>query len=143
MESLINFEYNLLEIEIQNLENEIHRLTRKPYKIRNRANPIQTYSENEFRRRFRLSKDSVRYLYSLIGAELEPIVSRENFTISGLDKFLMTLRYYATSSFHLATADFYGVSESSVCNIVPVVSERIAVLRERFIFRVAGMPCIK
>lgn len=160
MDNLINFENDVLEAQIQHLENEIHRLTsiKKPYKIRARPNPMQIYSENEFRRRFRLSKATVQYLYSLIGAELEPLVTRENFTISGLDKILITLRYYATASFLLVTADFYGVSESSVCNIVPVVSEKIAALRERFIqmptttheietnkrdfFGVAGMPCI-
>lgn len=56
------------------------------------------------------------------------------------------------------TADFYGVSESSVCTIVPIVSDKIAALREKFIkmpatneeiertkrefFAVAGMPAI-
>lgn len=89
---------------------------------------------------------------------MEPRVSRENFTISGMDKILITLRYYATGTFQLCTADFYGVSESSVCNIVPAVSDRIATLREHFIkmptadleiektkkdfFKIAGMPAV-
>ncbi|XP_055307749.1 putative nuclease HARBI1, partial [Sitodiplosis mosellana] len=119
---------------------------------------MNIYSESEFRRRFRLSKDSVRYLYDLIGAELDPLKSRDGFTISGLDKILLTSRYYATASFHIATADFYGVSESSACNIVPIVSDKIAALRAQFIqmpvvddeieqnkcdfFSVAGMPGI-
>lgn len=160
MENLIDFEYDMLEAEVQHLESEINQLTsiRRPYTIRARTNPMEIYSEIEFRRRFRLSKATVQYLYSLIGTELEPIATRENFTISGLNKILITLRYYVTASFFLVTADFFGVSESSVCNIVPVVSEKIAALSERFIgmpatddeidankhnfFRVAGMPCI-
>lgn len=100
----------------------------------------------------------MRFLYSLIGEELEPLVFRENFTINGIDKILIALRYYATASFYLGMADFYGVSESSVCKIVHLVSEKIAALREQFIqmpatddeiesskrnfFRVAGMPCV-
>lgn len=160
MENLINIENEMLQVEFDRLEDEIQRLasTKKPYTIRARTDPMQIYSENEFRRRFRLPKDAVQYLYNLIGAELEPLVTRPGFTISGLDKILLTLRYYATASFNLVTADFYGVSESSVCNIVPAVSDKIAALRERFIrmpatddeieqnkrafFNVAGMPAI-
>lgn len=37
------------------------------------------------------------------------------------------------ASFQQVTADFYGISESSVCNILPVVSEKIAHLRQNFI----------
>lgn len=91
---------------------------------------MEIYSENEFRRRFRLSKTTVLYLYSLIGADLELLVTRDNFTISGLEKILITLRYYATASFYLVTADFFGVSESSVCNIVPIVRENCRFMRK-------------
>ncbi|XP_031637843.1 putative nuclease HARBI1 [Contarinia nasturtii] len=119
---------------------------------------MDTFTDNEFRRRFRLSKNTVQYLYTLIGDGLEPLVTRTGFTLSGLDKILITLRYYASASYNLVTADFYGVSETSVRNIIPVVSDKIAALRERFIrmptddleidetkrafFRVAGMPTI-
>ena len=98
---------------------------------------------------------SVNHLYDLIGADLEPLITRESFTISGLDKILIALIYYASASYHVVTGDFYGVSESSVCNIIPIVSDKIASLSQRFIqmpgsnaeleqafFRIAGMPCI-
>lgn len=160
MENLLNIENERLQAEIDRLEDEIQTIqsARKPYTIRARPDPMLIYSDNEFRRRFRLTKDAVRYLYNLIGAELEPIVERPGFTISGLDKILITLRYYATANYFLVTADFYGVSESSVCSIIPVVSDKIAKLRARFIqmpttdeaiernkrdfFSVAGMPAI-
>lgn len=111
MDNLLNIENDILEAEVQDLENEIHTLAsnRKPYTIQARPNPMQMYTENEFRRRFRLSKASVQFLYSLIGAELEPVAFRENFTISGIDKILITLRYYATASFYLVNADFYWI----------------------------------
>lgn len=132
MDNLINFEYDVLDAEVHDLENELHQLTsiRKPYTIRARLNPMEIYSENEFRRLFRLSKTTVLYLYSLIGADLELLVTRDNFTISGLEKILITLRYYATASFYLVTADFFGVSESSVCNIVPIVRENCRFMRK-------------
>lgn len=158
MDDLIDIEMDILQNEIEELENEIRVVTRKPYTIRNRLNPLEMYTDDEFRRRFRLSKSTALYLYDLIGLELEPIVPRPGFTISGLDKILITLRYFATANFHLASADFFGVSESSVCNIIPIVCDKIASLRERFIrmpitdaeiernkrdfFRVAGMPAV-
>lgn len=128
-------EIDLLQEEIDSLENEIALLTRnrKPYRIQVRRDPFTEYTDHEFRRRFRLTKDTVQYLYSLIGAELEPLKICPGFTISAMEKILVTLRYYATDSFHLVTADFHGVSESSICNIVPVVSNKIASLRSRFI----------
>lgn len=160
MNDFLDFEAALLQEEFDHLENQIQEIeyARKAYTIRPRLDPMQVYNENEFRRRFRLPKDTVRFLYNLIGAELEPKVERPGFTISGMDKILITLRYYATASYHMVSGDFYGVSESSVCRIVPRVSDMIAALRERFIqmpttaaeieenkrdfFNVAGMPSI-
>ena len=150
----------LAQIEIDNIENEINELTsnRKVYTVQTRLNPMQKYNDENFRKRFRLTKSSVIYLHSLIGADLEPIKTRVGFTLSALDKILITLRYYATACFQQVAADFYGVVESTVCKIVPIVSDKIASLRATFIhmpttddemdqtkqdfFRVAGMPAI-
>lgn len=133
MDDLINMEVELQE-EVYNLEQECELLQeRREYKIQTRRNPFDQYTEEEFLRRFRLTKTTVRYLYDLIGADLEPLIARESFTISGLDKILITLRYYASASFHVVSADFYGVSESSVCYIIPLVSNKIAPLSRRFI----------
>lgn len=161
MNVLFNIEFDVLQSEFDRLERDISIYSpsyHRPYKIQKRLNPMDEYTEEEFRRRYRLSKGSVKQLYQLIGFDLEPLVARDNFTISGLDKILITLRYYATASFFRVSADCYGVSESSVCNIVPKVSEKIAALRNQFIkmpstdaeihqkkvdfFRVAGMPYI-
>lgn len=159
MEHLFRFA-DLIQQELDDIENQIADLEipRKPYTVKPRLDPMQEYSDDEFRRRFRLTKRSVIYLHSLIGHHLEPTASRNGFTLSGMDKILITLRYYASASFHVVSADFYGVAESTVCRIVPIVSDRIASLRERFIrmpntndelaqnkqefFHVAGMPGI-
>lgn len=160
MNEFLGIENDILQAEVDDLDRQILmlRTVKKPYKIRKRLQPFVEFSESEFKRRFRLSKDSVHYLYALIGTSLEPLKFRENFTISGMDKILITLRYFATASFHIVSGDFYGISESSVCNIIPIVSEKIASLRSRFIkmpttdeeleqkkiefFRIAGMPSI-
>lgn len=124
--------------EIENIENQIAELqtTRKPYIVQTRLNPMRDYSDDQFRCRFRLTKESVVYLNSLIREHLEPKTTRNQFTLSAIDKILITLRYYATGCFRIVTADFYGVSETTICRIVPMVSYRIAALRQKFI----GMP---
>lgn len=157
----LNNIHNALQEEIDRIEAEIGifiQPNRKLYTVRKRLNAFDELSDEEFRRRFRLSKITVNELYSLIGEQLEPQTLREHFNISGMDKILITLRYYATACFQLVCADFYGVSESSVCKIIPVVSDKIASLRDIFIkmphsdadieqkkrefFRVAGISCI-
>lgn len=92
MQSLINliedFElYNLLnQIDninnfrniriVEMLEHNNVQIPRK-YRIKKRVNPIQDYDENEFKHRFRFSKNEVKYLYDLIDGQstLEPIVN--------------------------------------------------------------------
>lgn len=64
---------------------------------------------------------------------MEPKITRVGFTLSALDKILITLRYYATACFQVVAADFYGVAVSTICRIIPIVSEKIAALRTRFI----------
>lgn len=124
-----------IQDEIDYIENQIADLqtTRNVYTVQPRLNPMQDYSDETFQKRFRLAKRSVIYLHSLIGADLEPIKTRIGFTLSALDKILITLRYYATACFQQVSADFYGVSVSTVCRIVPIVSDKISSLRERFI----------
>lgn len=149
-----------IQNEIENIENQIADLQtpRKPYTVQPRLNPLRDYSDAEFRKRFRLTKTLVVFLHSLIGEDLEPKTTRHEFTLSAIDKILITLRYYATACFQLVAADFYGISESTVCRIVPIVSDKIAALRNRYIrmpttdlqleqkkqdfFSVAGMPSI-
>lgn len=157
----LNDLHNLLQEEIDRIERQIGVLlqpNRKVYTVKNRLNAFEDLNEEEFRRRFRLSKDTVRELHSLIGEQLEQITVREQFNLTAMDKILIALRYYATASFQLVCADFYGVSETTVGKIIPVVSAKIAALRESFIkmprsdeeieqkklefFRLAGMPCI-
>lgn len=134
MENLLRLN-ELIQNEIDDIENEIAELQtpRKPYTVQARLNPMIEYSDDEFRRRFRLTKETVIFLHSLIGEELEPTATRNDFTLNAIDKILITLRYFATASFQLVTADFYGVSETTVGRIVPIVSDKIAALRPRFI----------
>lgn len=149
-----------IQNEIENIEYQIADLQtpRKQYTVQPRLHPFQDFNDDQFRKRFRLTKGAVIYLHSIIGEDLEPKSTRPEFTLCAIDKILITLRYYATACYHLVAADFYGVSESTVCRIVPIVSDKFAALCSRFIrmpttneeleekkrdfFLVAGMPGI-
>lgn len=133
MDALLNSIHDFAQIEIDRLEVEVEKLKREPYNVAIRSNPMEEYSDEQFRRRFRLTKEAVQYLNSLIGDKLEPKKSRENFTITPLQKILITLRYFATACIHQVIGDFIGVSESSVCKIIPIVAEQIAALCPQFI----------
>lgn len=124
-----------IQNEIDDIENQIFELQtqKKAYVVRKRLNAFEEYSDEDFQKRFRLSKAAVNYLHSLIKNDLEPETTRIGFTLSAMDKILITLRYYATASFHRVSSDCFGVSESIVCRIVPMVSDKIAALREQFI----------
>lgn len=49
---------------------------RRKYTVRNRIDPFQEYDDDEFKRRYRLSKEQVNNLYELIDGRntLEPMV---------------------------------------------------------------------
>ncbi|KAF4528890.1 hypothetical protein B566_EDAN017333 [Ephemera danica] len=51
-----------------------------------------------------------------------------------LQKVLITLRFYATGSFHIVTGDLLRVSAASACRCVRIVSSATAQLKNHFIF---------
>lgn len=68
-----NNSFNIRLIE-EVLNENIH--LRREYHIKERLNPFEKYDENEFRRRFRFTKNEVQQLYNSIDGDntLEPQV---------------------------------------------------------------------
>ena len=67
--------------------------------IRDMENPLETYTEQQFKRRFRFDKFTVVNI-------LVPLIERVNINhrglpISPLMKMLVALRFYATASFQV------------------------------------------
>lgn len=61
-------------------------------------------------------------------------VVRERFTIPGITRLLVALRFYAVGCFLLPLGDMFGISKSSACDIITEVSYLIASkLRDRYI----------
>lgn len=108
---------------------------RRKYHVRRRINPFEEFEEEEFKRRFRFSKAAVREIYNEInGSEtLEPKVDRSPFTINGMTKLVIALRFYAVQPFYEALADMFGISKSLIETIIEEVSYLISRLRERYI----------
>lgn len=109
---------------------------KRKYTVQTRIDPFQIYDEVEFKRRYRLTKAQVNTVYNLIDGDrtLESLIVRENFTIDGMTKLLVALRFYAVGCFAEPLADMFGISKSSSTAIVTEVSFLISYkLKERFI----------
>lgn len=130
---------------------------KRKYKVQTRIYPFEIYDDNKFGERYRMSKNQVMELFHLIDGvnTLEPMViiikeeyilslsknvflrlkvTRDGFTIPGINKLLIALRFYAVGSFLSSVGDMFGVSKSSVCDVVAEVSFLIAMkLKDRFI----------
>lgn len=124
--------------------------------IRDRFNPFDTYSEEEFRARFRLSKSSFRIFVDKLQFPSNSSDLRNN-PIPLEIQFFIALRFFATGSFQLTDGDLFGVHQTSVGRIVHRMSSLIAALRPEFIsfphsderrhlmsdfFKISGFPCV-
>lgn len=107
----------------------------RKYHVRRRIDPFEEFDDQEFERRFRISKTGVKEIYDQINGNetLEPKFDRSPFTISGMVKLAIALRFYAVNPFYEALADMFGISKSLVETIIEEVSFLISRLRERFI----------
>ncbi|KAJ9577590.1 hypothetical protein L9F63_005857, partial [Diploptera punctata] len=77
-----------------------------------RRNPFEEFSEEQFRRRFRFSKESAFALAEV----LRPNQQRVTLQV------LNILRFHATGAFHNVNADTVGVHETTVCRTVRAMS---------------------
>lgn len=91
---------------------------RLPRVIRDRTDPFNSLSELEFKSRFRLTKGTVMHLLHQIGENIEPNTNR-NKSLSAMQQILMTLRFYATGTFHQVVGDTLGgVHKSTVSRTI-------------------------
>ncbi|XP_069687300.1 putative nuclease HARBI1 [Periplaneta americana] len=97
-----------------------------------RRNDFENLREEEFLKRYRLSKTVVGKVVEEIQERLEYPTNR-NIPLSPMQQILITLRFYATGSFHLMVGDNAGISKSTVSRIVSKVSAAIASMRRRYV----------
>ena len=75
-----------------------NRHRRRPRIFKRRLNPLEENTEEEIRRRYRLSRALIEILYDKIGFDLEPQTNR-NRSIPAINKICCAFRYYASGSF--------------------------------------------
>lgn len=100
------------DIEIIDLLRQGRRVIRMPRVLRIRFDPFHVYNDKQFLQRFRFSKEGVLALENMFKDELETINRGHNLT--PLQQILVTLRFMATGSFQVVSADLMGVSITSV-----------------------------
>ncbi|KAI4465993.1 hypothetical protein MML48_3g00015527 [Holotrichia oblita] len=105
---------------------------RKPYTVRPRTDNMNVWDDNEFVRRFRLSKASVRNILQQIEQQLVPRV-RKRHNVEPLQQILLALRFLATGNFYISVADFGGLHKSTVARIIRNVIYAIARLRRNYL----------
>ncbi|XP_054260198.1 putative nuclease HARBI1 [Macrosteles quadrilineatus] len=103
---------------------------RIPGRYRN-FNPLNDLSEEEFRDRFRLSKDAVNELIELLTPRLRAPDPRGPHGIPIWKKVLIALRFFAVGSFHRETGDLLDCGESTACQIVHKVALAICLELKR------------
>ncbi|KAJ8915344.1 hypothetical protein NQ315_008231 [Exocentrus adspersus] len=118
MENIIGIEEDIV------LDNDIVNITH--------INNLDIWDEDEFIRRFRVSKRTTADILEQI-EHLLTHRSNRNQAVSPLQQLLLTLRFFATGSFYITVADFGGVHKSTVGKIVQRVVHALATLRPNYI----------
>ncbi|XP_067131306.1 putative nuclease HARBI1 [Centruroides vittatus] len=83
--------------------------------MRDRNNPMEIYSEDEFRIRYRFSKSGFVRILNRIGDEIKQLDGR-GLPLTTEQQLLTALQFYATRSYQRVAGDLIGVHVSTVCS---------------------------
>lgn len=100
--------------------------------IRCRRNPLEMFSDKEFKMRYRFDKNTVKFLCETISANLAPVIYYKH-TLSVLEQIFIALRFYATGTFQVVIGDDINVHKTTVSRVVFKVSKEIAKLSRTYI----------
>ena len=122
----------LEHLDLVQEEEEVERVARRPYVLRDRLDPLTFYNDFEFRDRFRLSKDAVIELLADIQEDIRED-SDKNCALSPCLQLPIALRFLATGAFHRVTGDLVGVARTTAGRKIHKVISAIAGIRRRYI----------
>ncbi|XP_050517180.1 putative nuclease HARBI1 [Diabrotica virgifera virgifera] len=101
--------------------------------IRDMQNPLQFYSDNEFRKRYRFRKQTViEIMLPVIYDEMVKI-NRRGLPFPPILCLLVALRFYATGNFQIVTGDLRGFSQPTVSRCIFKISRLLAQLLPTYI----------
>lgn len=113
-------------------ENHEEVQSRMPRIFRSRIDPFDSLSDENFRDRFRLNKQTVVFVSGLVEEKIKSFTVR-NHAVTPINMLLIALRFYATGSFFINIGDHFNVSKQSCGRIVHKVSHYLALLGRDFI----------
>ncbi|CAI6375872.1 unnamed protein product [Macrosiphum euphorbiae] len=113
-------------------DNEFEPQVRRPRVFKERRNYLLTMNNEEFKKRFRLSKNAVVHIIDQIRDKIAHRTDRNN-AVSPENQVLLTLRFYALGTIYQAVGDFVGVSTATAGRIIPRVTHEIAKMRKDII----------
>lgn len=124
--------HSIIAIEqINNLSSNTERVQRKI--LRDKMNPFEMYTCEEFLLRYRFTKDTTIYLCDLLREKLTRPTQRHD-PVPVEFQILSALRFYATGSFQMVIGDHLSLSQSFISKTVARISMELASLRQDFIF---------
>jgi len=121
------------------------------------VDPLNHYSEEELRSRYRFGREGINFIVELLSDEIAPS-TRRNHSLSATEQVLVTLRFLASGSFLEVIGDtFLSYDKSTVSRVVRRVTLALASKVNEFVkfpttanerdeikhglFRVGGFPC--
>ncbi|MCL4157690.1 UNVERIFIED_CONTAM: hypothetical protein GTU68_037841 [Idotea baltica] len=117
-------------------------LPNRERKYYNRINPLVLYDDQDFLKRYRLSKNSYRFVHDTLHHHLERNTNRSQ-SLSPMDQILSALRYYACGSFQIVVGDTYGLSQASVNRAISSVSRALDIHWNEFVYFPVNMQEIR
>ena len=110
---------------------------RQPRVFSERRNLFHALNDTERIRRYRLDREGILFVLSLIENKIQP-ATRRNQSVPALTKLLVALRFYATGKFQQCSAIEFGLSQSTICRIVDEVTNALS--QPEVIRRFIGFP---
>ena len=118
--------------QLRNYANRRNIHVRQIRHLRDRLNSLEEYDDEDFRLRFRLTKDSVSDLVKILDKDLQH-QTRRGLPLTPMQQVLIALEFYATGTFQRVIGDLFGVSVFAACTVIHKVSRTIAKQRGQFL----------
>ena len=118
--------------QLRNYANRRNIHVRQIRHLGDRLNPLEGYDDEDFRLRFRLTKDSVSDLVKILDKDLQH-QTRRGLPLTPMQQVLIALRFYATGTFQRVIGDLFGVSVFAACTDIHKVSRAIAKQKGQFL----------
>ena len=119
---------SLLEIEIEMIENSLHRQRI----FRDRLNPMEAYSDLDFISRYRITKYMFVDLLNKISLKLHRSTTRYH-SIAPTTLLAVALQFIATGTFQTIIASAHGIWQTSVSRCITAVTKALTSIAPAYI----------